>query len=146
MYGYFSWRSLRKTFVMDICKNPYNAGTSVKWGIWKSPVGAHLREVLLYIFLLDKPYFNDFNSTIEIIENQLFNITLQANAYPLPISYTWFHPEGRQLMNDQLNIFINQGELIIKNIQRNDLGIYRCIATNSIGNTEVNFTLNVLCM
>jgi hypothetical protein len=49
-------------------------------------------------------------------------------------------------MNDQLNIFINQGELIIKNIQRNDLGIYRCIATNSIGNTEVNFTLNVLCM
>jgi hypothetical protein len=98
------------------------------------------------MFLLDKPYFNDFNSTIEVIENQSFNITLQANAYPLPIIYTWFHPEGRQLMNDQLNIFINQGELILKNIQRNDLGIYRCIATNSIGSTEINFTLNVLCM
>lgn len=64
----------------------------------------------------------------------------------MPISYTWFHPEGRQLMNDQLNIFVDQGQLVLIDVRRNDLGIYRCIATNSIGSTEVNFTLNVLCM
>jgi tetratricopeptide (TPR) repeat protein len=34
--------------VISICKKLYNAGTSVIWAIWKSPVGAHLREVLLY--------------------------------------------------------------------------------------------------
>ncbi len=81
-----------------------------------------------------------------MIEHQSFNITLTANAYPLPISYTWFHPTGRQLISDQMNIFVNDNQLSLMNVQRNDLGIYRCIATNSLGTTEVNFTLNVLCM
>jgi len=101
---------------------------------------------IIIIIRLDKPYFHDFNSSIQVIENQTCNITLEANAYPLPIHYTWFHPSGRQLMNDQLNIFINQGQLALINVQRNDFGIYRCIATNPIGSTEVNLTLNVLCM
>ena len=79
-------------------------------------------------------------------ENQSFNITLEASAYPMPINYIWFHPSGRQLLNDQSRIFINQGQLSITNIQKNDLGVYRCIATNAYGSTEVNFTLNVLCM
>jgi hypothetical protein len=48
-------------------------------------------------------------------------------------------------MNDQLNIFVNQGQLSLINIQRKDFGVYRCIATNLIGSTEVNFTLNVYC-
>ncbi len=64
----------------------------------------------------------------------------------MPINYIWFHPSGRQLMNDQLNIFVNQGQLSLINVQRKDLGVYRCIGSNVIGNTEVNFTLNVLCM
>ena len=64
----------------------------------------------------------------------------------MPITYLWFHPSGRQLMNDQLTIFVNQGQLSLINVQRTDLGIYRCIATNIVGKTEVNFTLNVLCM
>ncbi len=98
------------------------------------------------IILLDKPYFQDLNSSFEVQENRSFNITLEGNAYPFPISYIWFHPSGRQLMNNQSNIFVNSSQLSLMNIQRNDIGVYRCIATNSIGNTEVNFTLNVLCM
>lgn len=91
------------------------------------------------MILIDKPYFQKFDSSYEIQENQTFNLTLHANAYPLPINYTWHHPQNKQIMN-------NKGELIIINVQRNDLGVYRCIATNSIGSTEVNFTLNVICM
>ncbi|CAF1528193.1 unnamed protein product [Rotaria sp. Silwood1] len=102
------------------------------------------KQVTYVLYVNHKPYFHDFNRTIDVKENQSFNITLEANAYPMPISYTWFHPSGRQLMNDQLNIFVNQGQLSLINIQRTDLGIYRCIATNPIGYTEVNFTLNVL--
>jgi hypothetical protein len=100
----------------------------------------------LHILCLDKPYFSNFNSLFEVNEHQSFNITLTANAYPLPISYTWFHPTGRQLMNDQLNIFVNDNQLSLMNIQRTDLGVYRYLAMNSIGTTEINFTLNVLCM
>ncbi|CAF4627914.1 unnamed protein product [Rotaria sp. Silwood2] len=103
------------------------------------------KQVTYVLYVNHKPYFQNFNRSIEVKENQSFNITLEAKAYPMPISYTWFHPTGRQLMNDQLNIFVNQGQLSLINIHRNDLGIYRCIATNSIGYTEVNFTLNVLC-
>jgi hypothetical protein len=71
---------------------------------------------------------------------------LEASAYPMPIIYTWFHPSGRQIMTDQLKIFVNQGQLALINVQKSDSGIYRCIATNAIGTTEVNITLNVLCM
>ncbi|CAM4919915.1 unnamed protein product [Rotaria socialis] len=102
------------------------------------------KQVTYILHVNHKPYFHEFNRSIEVKENQPFNTTLEANGYPMSISYTWFHPSGRQLMNDPLNIFINQGQLSIMNIQRNDLGIYRCIATNSIGQTEANVTLNVL--
>ncbi len=64
----------------------------------------------------------------------------------MPIIYTWFHPSGRQLFTDQSRIFINQGQLSIINVQKGDLGVYRCVATNAYGSAEVNFTLNVLCM
>jgi hypothetical protein len=96
--------------------------------------------------LIDKPHFHDFNTFIEVKENQSFNITLEASAYPMPITYTWFHPSGRQLFTEQSRIFINQGQLSITTVQKTDLGIYRCIATNAYGTAEVNFTLNVLCM
>ena len=82
---------------------------------------------------------------IEVKENQWFNITLEATGYPIPITYQWFHPSGRQLTNDELNIFVNQGQLAVTNIQRSDSGTYRCAASNLVGSTEVNITLNVLC-
>ena len=97
-------------------------------------------------FLLDKPYFDQFNTFIEIKEDQSFNVTFKANAYPMPLSYTWFHPSGRQLVNDRLHRVSDQGNLSLINVQRRDSGVYRCIAANVIGHTEVNFTLNVLCM
>jgi hypothetical protein len=64
----------------------------------------------------------------------------------MPITYIWFHPSGRQLFTDQSRIFINQGQLSITSVQKGDLGVYRCVATNAYGTAEVNFTLNVLCM
>lgn len=73
------------------------------------------------------------------------NISLEATAYPMPITYTWYHPTGRQLYTDQSKVFVNQGQLSLINVQKSDMGIYRCIATNSFGSDSVNFTLNVLC-
>lgn len=96
--------------------------------------------------LLDKPHFHDFDAYADVIANQSFNITLEASAYPMPITYAWFHPSGRQLFTDQTRIFINQGRLSITSVQKTDLGVYRCVATNAYGSAEVNFTLNVLCM
>lgn len=64
----------------------------------------------------------------------------------MPITYTWFHPSGRQLFSDQWKIYINQGQLSILTVQKSDIGLYRCVASNAFGSTEANFTLNVLCM
>ncbi|UJR14891.1 hypothetical protein I4U23_001875 [Adineta vaga] len=106
---------------------------------------APLTKQVTYVLNVNhKPYFRDFYTLIEVKENQSFNSTLEANGYPMPITYQWFHPSGRQLMNDQMNIFVNQGQLALTNIQRNDAGSYRCVASNLVGSTEVNFTLNVL--
>lgn len=96
--------------------------------------------------MLDKPHFHDFDAYADVIADQSFNITLEASAYPMPITYAWFNPSGRQLFSDQTRIFINQGRLAITAVQKSDLGVYRCVATNAYGSAEVNFTLNVLCM
>ncbi|CAF1569206.1 unnamed protein product, partial [Adineta ricciae] len=106
---------------------------------------APLTKQITYVLNVNhKPYFRDFYTLIEVKENQWFNITLEATGYPMPITYKWFHPSGRQLMNDELNIFVNQGQLAVTNIQRSDSGTYRCAASNLVGSTEVNVTLNVL--
>lgn len=70
------------------------------------------------------------------MENQSLDLTLLASAYPLPISYSWLHPTGRQLSNES--------QLSLMNIQRTDAGVYRCLASNSLGTTAANFTLKVL--
>jgi hypothetical protein len=64
----------------------------------------------------------------------------------MPITYAWFHSSGRQLFTDQSRVFINQGQLSFTSVRKTDLGSYRCVATNTYGSAEVNFTLNVLCM
>ncbi|CAF1114272.1 unnamed protein product [Rotaria sordida] len=102
------------------------------------------KQVTYVLNVNHKPHFHNFDAYADVKENQSFNITLEASAYPMPITYTWFHPSGRQLFTDQSRIFINQGHLSLTSVQKSDLGIYRCIATNTYGSTEVNFTLNVL--
>lgn len=64
----------------------------------------------------------------------------------MPIAYTWFHSSGRQLFTDQRRVFVNQGQLSFSSVEKGDLGLYRCVASNAYGSAEVNFTLNVLCM
>lgn len=71
-----------------------------------------------------------------MLENHSLNLTVLASAYPLPINYSWLHPTGQQLSNDS--------QLLLMNIQRTDAGMYRCLASNSLGSTEANFTLKVL--
>ncbi|CAF1198899.1 unnamed protein product [Adineta steineri] len=102
------------------------------------------KQVTYVLNVNHKPHFHDFDAFADVKESQSFNITLEASAYPMPITYTWFHPSGRQLFNDQSKIFINQGQLSLISVQKSDLGVYRCVATNTYGSAEVNFTLNVL--
>ncbi|CAF3700945.1 unnamed protein product [Rotaria socialis] len=102
------------------------------------------KQVTYVLNVNHKPYFHDFDAIADVKENQSLNLTLEASAYPMPITYAWFHPSGRQLFSDQFRIYINQGQLSITTIEKSDIGVYRCIATNAIGSTEVNFTLNVL--
>ncbi|CAF1101020.1 unnamed protein product, partial [Didymodactylos carnosus] len=90
-----------------------------------------------------KPHFNDYDPFADVKENQSFNLTLEAIGYPMPVTYTWYHPSGRALVTGQAYT-VQQGHLSIRSITKTDLGVYRCQATNTIGTTETNFTLNVL--
>lgn len=102
------------------------------------------KQVTYVLNVNHKPHFHDFHDFFEMKENQSLNLTLEATAYPMPISYTWYHPSGRQLFTDQSRIFINQGQISIINLQKSDSGVYRVVAGNSYGNSEVNLTVKVL--
>ena len=105
----------------------------------------HCSSVPLIDCCADPQRFNHFDGYADVKQNQSLNISLEATAYPMPITYVWYHPTGRQLYTDQSKVFVNQGQLSLMNIQKSDMGVYRCMATNSFGSDSVNFTLNVLC-
>ena len=90
---------------------------------------------------LDKPIFHDLIRSVQVDENHSWNVTLEAIGHPMPITYTWYHPSGRQLITESWSI----GQLSLTRVQRDDRGVYRCVASNEIGNTTVNITVDVLC-
>ncbi|XP_067127907.1 neurotrimin-like [Centruroides vittatus] len=89
------------------------------------------------------------------IPNQLIgapsgsNITLECHteAYPMSINY-WTKEDGDMLVtNDKYLAIIKDKtykvhmKLIIRNIQQEDFGVYKCYAKNSLGSTEGSIRL-----
>ena len=87
-----------------------------------------------FVFFKDRPKFSSsFNRTISIEENQSMNFSLIATAFPLSINFSCE------------KFFVVENEILLTNVQRNQSGSFVCFATNSLGTTSIELTLNVFC-
>lgn len=93
--------------------------------------------------LTDKPTFDSHRDLITITEEDNISVTLRAKGRPSQIKYKWFKnneplysKSGRQIQDSNMNI---------TTVSRNDAGNYTCEASNTEGSSTIWFTLSVKC-
>ena len=93
-----------------------------------------------------------------IIEGNNGSITCTATGYPVPI-VVWQNSDGSSLSNNRLvsgspvnisstgvgNETSVSVELMVIGAMREDTGMYRCSANNSVNNTTRNISVTVQC-
>ena len=84
---------------------------------------------------------------IQRIEGEELTIFCNATGYPLPtISWTIDGNSLHTSNSSGMDLSYEGKQLTIKNVNRGDNGVYRCVAENSLGNVTSNgTTLEVLC-
>ncbi|XP_033761247.1 hemicentin-1-like [Pecten maximus] len=74
--------------------------------------------------------------------NLSFIVPCEVTGYPEP-DISWYK-DGRRLEDDRNRIiFQTSGSLMIRGVQRQDAGIYRCYAINSAGNSSRETTVRI---
>jgi hypothetical protein len=71
--------------------------------------------------------------------NATFSCLVRGGA---PLSYRWFY-NGRLLKSDEKHE-IRESELVVKNVQRGDNGMYTCKIKNGYGHVKHSVILDVL--
>ncbi|XP_047376655.1 hemicentin-1 isoform X2 [Sciurus carolinensis] len=80
------------------------------------------------------------NETVVI--NNPIQLECEASGNPLPV-ITWYK-DNRPLSGSTSITFLNRGQIInIESAQISDAGIYKCVAINSAGATELFYSLQV---
>ena len=92
-----------------------------------------------------------------VIEGRNGSITCTATGYPVP-AVVWQSSNGSSLSNNRLvsglvnmsstgvgNVTSVSVELMVIGAMRVDTGMYRCSASNSVGNDANNININVQC-
>lgn len=63
---------------------------------------------------------------------------------PLPLAAITWYKDNRPLLGSSSMTFLNRGQIInIESAQITDAGIYKCVAINSAGATELFYSLQV---
>ena len=63
---------------------------------------------------------------------------------PLPLAAITWYKDNRPLLGSSSMTFLNRGQIInIESTQITDAGIYKCVAINSAGATELFYSLQV---
>jgi len=78
------------------------------------------------------------NSSNTVNESGSFYLTCEASGDPPPYNYTW-------KQNDTNEAIADGNVLNFTNINRNDTGWYRCVATNKCGTGSGLHFVNVFC-
>lgn len=93
----------------------------------------------------DKPIFEPFDPKEMIgMEREPFVISVEANANPSKIVYTWMR-DGLSLSSGNKRIIANDSTLNITQLERHDAGTYTCEARNNEGSTYYKLNLTVQC-
>ena len=111
----------------------------------------------LYTLILDKPHINLYAVTnsianqslnmptkypsswnnVALFENESVELACNVDAIPNNVTYTWYFE----------NVMLNwsKSSFELKNVTRNNTGIYKCEATNTIGPTMSYIRVDVIC-
>lgn len=101
------------------------------------------------------PTINLFPSAVrDVVKGETLFASCQASADPLPV-ILWFR--GGQLLTDNGNqsrvtVSVQQGsdnittrrQLTVTNFTSQDMGVYLCMAVNSLGNVTRSFQVNAV--
>ncbi|XP_015113468.1 protein amalgam [Diachasma alloeum] len=98
------------------------------------------KRILLIVHF--SPMIQVENQLIGAYENQTLVLECNSEAYPRPIAY-WTRPTNETIVNDNnykvdvnTNGYVTTMRLIIRSMRPQDYGSFRCIATNSLGETD----------
>ena len=85
----------------------------------------------------------------EVEEGKSRIINLTAKANPLPVEYKWSRrgisiPNVADALPESRLVALSKGRLNVTDARREDAGVYKVIAKNSEGTTEMKFKINVL--
>ncbi|XP_065056158.1 hemicentin-1-like isoform X2 [Rhopilema esculentum] len=95
--------------------------------------------------------YASLNETITVIKNSSARLSCTFYGEPVP-SVTWHKFSGNgaiavasssRILKTNSSFSVVESEVNFRAVDSNDHGVYRCIATNSIGSKEMNITLNV---
>uniref|UniRef100_A0A1I7U001 Immunoglobulin I-set domain protein n=1 Tax=Caenorhabditis tropicalis TaxID=1561998 RepID=A0A1I7U001_9PELO len=95
-------------------------------------------------FLLDvhtKPTFSDDKDVYSVVEGENAKITCNVDGHPKP-TITWLKA-GRPLTKDNIILSPRGDTLMLLNTDRFNQGLYTCVASNSFGESEKDFKVNV---
>ena len=59
-----------------------------------------------------------------------------------PVTYTWYH-DARRLVGDGVRVAIALGNLTLLRTERDDLGVYRCVASNGVSSVNATARLHL---
>ncbi|XP_031787701.1 lachesin isoform X2 [Nasonia vitripennis] len=102
------------------------------------------RIVLIVHF---SPMIHIENQLVGAYEGQKLMLECRSEAYPRPITY-WTSPANETINNDghykvesSTSGYETTMKLVIRSVRSQDYGLFRCIATNSLGETDGKITL-----
>ena len=95
--------------------------------------------------IADKPEITSHPKNVDIKEGGNVTFSCNSTANPLPTT-SWTKDESAITSNSRISFSVVNKVLTITNVNRNDIGKYRCVASNKLGNdTSEAAELNVKC-
>ena len=95
--------------------------------------------------IADKPEITSHPKSVDIKEGGNVTFSCNSTANPLPTT-SWTKDESPITNNSRISFSVVNKVLTITNVNRNDIGKYRCVASNKLGNdTSEAAELNVKC-
>ena len=99
-------------------------------------VGSASCSATLTIKAIAKPDFKDKIKATEVMEGDTARFDARVTGYPVP-EVEWFRATSKLKNDDRIELTENKGDgvysLVISDAQREDAGMYKCVASNEGG-------------
>ena len=79
----------------------------------------------------------------QVLAGERVTYSCKADGYPPP-TIEWFRDLKNGSLENVMKYSVAEGMIEIPNVSQEDVGIFRCIAKNTVGSTVAIATLNVI--